>query len=129
MIRFLLAILCLLGASNVFAETKEPEYIDIIQYESSTLKIPANVGMTNGNMVSVPVMKAETKRIEKSLFQKTIQNAIKELEGTLVGTCARKMTVALKIEASGKYAVAEIGIGGSIEVEILNPDLPKKCAK
>jgi hypothetical protein len=129
MTRAILFFLAALGASAVHAEEKEKEYIDIIEYEPAMMKVPTTSGMSNGSVMSIPAMKAETKKIEKSLFQKAIRDAIHELEGTLEDTCAKRMTVALKIDVSGKYAVAEIGIGGSVEVEILNPRLPKKCAK
>lgn len=112
------------------AHAAEKEYIEIIQFPVSSkgMEVPTAVFKMDSN-TAVATMKAEREKIEKSVFQKAVQSAIKELEGSMSGTCARSMTVTLKVDATGKWAIVEVGIGGTLEVEIFNPKFPKSCAR
>lgn len=67
-------------------------------------------------------------KVEDLTFQKSVKTAVKELEKSISGTCARKITVNLYIEASGGWKIIGIGLKGGIEVEIMNPDFPNSCA-
>ena len=123
-----LPLLCLVSATSVAKTINSSEKIRIIRATTSA-DHSKNKTLEMNQLNSYAVSKyGKPDQIKKSDFTDAIKDAIKTFEKSMKGTCAQEMTVSLKVEAKGKWAIVEVGIGSTVTVKINNPDKPDNCS-
>jgi hypothetical protein len=122
----LLSLLATQFASGEEETKRQIELIQTLPVEAQDAKLASEFEKAYGSRLQIK-QTVTAMKIAPDVFQNAVKSAVRELENTMVGTCAKEMTASLKIDAKGSWQIIEVGLGGTLEVKISNPEFGKKC--